>query len=145
MKIHDLQGRTLIKGGAPGKSQPSTGTDFQHLLDDRLRSIGETKKTAQVTGTSLDRATPVALRLESLALTETTIDTLSAYSSALGNTELSVTDFEPLVSALEEKTVGLLEMKNKLSGDDPLAQLLERVSTVAYLETAKYRRGDYEG
>lgn len=144
MKIHELQGQYPIKGAKTDKSNSSAeGTDFQRLLDDRLRSVGETKKVAQSTSIHSESAVPASLRIESLALTESTIDTLAAYSTALGKKELSVSDLEPLVSALEEETVGLLDMKNKLPGEDTLSQLLDRVSTTAYLEVAKYRRGDY--
>lgn len=144
MKIHELQGQYPVKGVKTDKLNPSAGgTDFQSLLDERLRSVGETKKVAQSTSVLSKSAVPASLRIESLALTESTIDTLAAYSTALGNKEFSVSEIEPLVSALEEETVGLLDMKNKLSGEDALSQLLDRVSTTAYLEVAKYRRGDY--
>ena len=44
---------------------------------------------------------------------------------------------------MEEETSALLDLQEELPQDDPLAKLLNRIATVTYLESAKYRRGDY--
>ena len=72
------------------------------------------------------------------------MDTLESFGSALNNLEFSAKDIEPFVDALENETQSILELKKQLPEQDPLSLLLERVATVSYIETAKYRRGDYQ-
>ena len=142
MKINEILGQKVTdkRPATPGKP---TGTDFQKLLDDRLRTVSENKKIAGMAPAGTATSVPADLRLESLALTETAISTLDSYRAALGNTGIAAEALEPFVGALEEETVGLLEIKDQLPEDDALARLLDRVATVSYLEAAKFRRGDF--
>ncbi|MDH5299232.1 MAG: hypothetical protein OEV91_09465 [Desulfobulbaceae bacterium] len=147
MKIDDLlygpQG--VRKNSSAGKAAASaTIIDFQSLLAEQLRGGAPAAEPAGQAA-PLAVAAPVspALRLEGLSLTETAIDTLESFGSALGNKALSPAELAPYADAMEEEAVGLMSVKNQLPAGDLLGQLLERVATVTYLEAAKYRRGDY--
>ncbi|MCK5228327.1 MAG: hypothetical protein KAK02_08975 [Desulfobulbaceae bacterium] len=142
MKIYDIPGQKGPVKSSTGSEKP-TGIDFQKLLDDRLHNVSEGKKVAAADPTTPATSVSTSLRLESLALTETAIGTLDSYRAALGNTAIAPEALTPFVDALEEETAGLLNMKGQLPEDDALAHLLERVATVSYLETAKFRRGDF--
>lgn len=83
------------------------------------------------------------LRMQGVQMTEATIDSLDSFAKALEDVTLNANDLEPFIAALEEENQGLLDIKEQLSGDDPLAKLIEQVVAASYLETAKYRRGDY--
>ncbi len=87
---------------------------------------------------------PPALRLESLTLAETTMNSLASFGEALGDLSLPGESLLPFVESLEEETSSLLSLKEQLPTDDPLARLLDRVASVSYVETAKFRRGDYQ-
>jgi len=142
MKISDIL-QSLRPQGKSSTSQPS-GTDFQELLAEKISGnathVHQADEPSRATETSPVSAT---LRLEAIDLTTSTLDTLEAYSAALADTRLDVELLEPYAASLEEHLAGLADLKEQLPGDDPLARLLDRVATVAYLETAKFRRGDY--
>jgi hypothetical protein len=87
---------------------------------------------------------PAALRIESLSVAEATINSLESLGTALNNLRLPAEDLAPLVEALEEETGSILDLKGKLPAEDPLARLLDRVASISYVETAKFRRGDYQ-
>ena len=83
------------------------------------------------------------IRIESLHITEQIIQLLEEYEVALQNQSFHVNELEPFVSSLEEKTAALIDLKNQIDPHDPLAKLLDQVSSVSYLESVKYRRGSY--
>ena len=142
MKIQHLSGQQPVSRPS-GKSGGSAVSDeFRKLLDDRLQSISESKKAAAVERTE-SPATAANLRLQGLEMTEYTLRTLEDYENALTNTKLESRDLEPFVAALEEETTGLLSLRDQFPAEDPLAGLLDRVAAVAFLESAKFRRGDY--
>lgn len=146
MKIDDLlygpQG--IPKKTSVGKSASSSGgVDFQKLLEDQLQGM--------TSGSPVRESAPVVplaevapgLRVEGLSLSESAIEDLEAFGAALENKALSATDLAPYVDAMEEKVSGLLSLREQLPPGDQLGILLDRVATATYLETAKYRRGDY--
>jgi hypothetical protein len=140
-----IQNTTAPQGVVPasdkGINKGETAA-FKKLLDDRLRSIAESSRVASVN--SVEQVAPApSLRLEGLELTEKALDTLENFGAALGNQEFKSSDLEPFVDSLEEETTGLLSIRDQLPADDPLAGLVDRVATVTFLESAKYRRGDY--
>lgn len=142
MKISDLNPHLNQTGKAAGPANQAGGLDFARILQQELRGL-EGSKAAGATAAATTAVAP-QLRIESLALTETAISTLDAFGQALGNPALKNADLEPYIAALEEETAGLLALRNDLPTDDPLAKLLDRVATASYLESAKYRRGDYQ-
>ena len=142
MKIQNTAG---LQGVIPSsdKDRNSVGsTEFQKLLENRLRSIAEAGKVAA--GNAVEQAAPApGLKLEGLDLTETALRSLEDFEAALDNPAIKGSDLEPYVASLEEETSGLLAIREQLPADDPLAGLVDRVAAVTFLESAKYRRGDY--
>ena len=133
--LQSLQGK--------GKTAKKKGADFQAVLATELAGQTRVEKNSGPAKTSRVSTIAPELRIEGLGLTESTINTLDSFSAALANRALKIEELEPYVSALEEEVTALLAVKEEMPQDDPLAQLLDRVATVSYLETAKYRRGDY--
>ena len=140
-----IQNTDSLKGLTPSLNKgrsTDAATEFQKLLDDRLRSISESSKVAAAK--AVEPAAPApGLRLDGLELTEAALHTLENFEAALANVDLKSSDLEPFIASLEEETTGLLAIREQLPADDPLAGLVDRVAAVTFLESAKYRRGDY--
>lgn len=143
MKINDIIPGQQGPAKAGNKQDKPTSTQFHDLLQHELNSLSKTEQTHGATQVSATGQIPASLRLDSLTVTEATINTLDSFSNALADSRLSAQDLEPFVSALEDETTALLDLKKQLPDSDPLAAVLERVATVSSLETHKYRRGDY--
>ncbi|MDH3359319.1 MAG: hypothetical protein OEL55_00470 [Desulfobulbaceae bacterium] len=146
MKINDLlygpQG--INKNNSAGKSEASSGgVDFQKLLEEQLKGA-TSGSPVQESAPMLPLAdVPSALRVEGVSLSESAIEDLELFGSALENKEFSATDLAPYVDSMEEKLSGMLSLREQLPPGDQLGILIDRVATATYLETAKYRRGDY--
>lgn len=144
MKIDDILFGQQTGNKTTGKKTTSE-TNFKDLLTNQAQQAGA---SGQVTESGTIAPSPpisAALRLEGLQLSEKTINTLESFGAALENVSLASEDLEPFVAALEEETTALLDLQEELPQEDPLAKLLNRIATVTYLETEKYRRGDYSG
>ena len=144
MKITNLQGIQNIGQPDQKRSKPISGADFKDLLESELLSVSSSAAAGSATQISSASQDTPGLRIESLSVAEATINSLESFGSALNNLRLPAEDLEPLVEALEEETGSILDLKEKLPAEDPLAILLDRVATVSYVEAAKYRRGDYQ-
>jgi hypothetical protein len=144
MKIHDIsQTNQTAKPYITDKTGTNQGISFHELLESHLHRTSkpsDVNSTRQVTDVA---PVPTALRLESLSLTEQTLKTLEHFENALKNNALAADNLEPIISSLEENTAALVAFKNQIDEQDPLSNLLNRVATTTYVETVKYRRGDY--
>jgi len=142
MKIDDiLFGQQT--GNKTTNRKTTTETNFKDLLDNHVQP---TDANQSVSGTNAVTAAPAisaTVRLEGLQLSEKAIDTLASFGAALNDNSIASQDLEPYVNAMEEETSALLDLQEELPQDDPLSKLLNRIATVTYLESAKYRRGDY--
>lgn len=146
MKIKRSQGPgNTTAAGKAAKSGQTSALDFRHLLQAQMEGMPEVRAAAPTAQVEERQQGNPALRLQGVRMTETTIDSLEAFATALDNAGLSSQDLEPFITALEEVSQGLLDIKEQLPANDPLTALIEQVAAAAYLETAKYRRGDYEG
>lgn len=143
MKITTLQGTYRVNQSGQKDGQPLSGADFKQLLEAQLQSVASATPATNVTPAAALQVPP-ALRLESLTLAETTMNSLASFGEALGDLSLPGESLLPFVESLEEETSSLLSLKEQLPTDDPLARLLDRVASVSYVETAKFRRGDYQ-
>lgn len=143
MNIDDL--RAIQNVGTPAKnsSKPVSGAEFRDLLEAQLQSMAGPTPATSAKHTEATTVSPT-LRIESLSVAEETINNLESFGRALGNMDFRGQSLEPFVETLEEETSSILALKDQLPADDPLARLLEQVATVSYVETAKFRRGDYQ-
>ncbi|MBU0674832.1 MAG: hypothetical protein KJ950_09340 [Proteobacteria bacterium] len=144
MKIQSIDPATGRRISSAKGSNSGTSLDFRYLLESQLSQTIETAPVSSpVPVAPSTEAGMSSVRVEGLTLTETILDTLEKYGSALSNTTLEISDLEPYVSALEEETLAMLEIRSHLAPEDSLGQLLDRVASLSYMESVKYRRGDY--
>lgn len=142
MKINELlAGQQIARTIADKKA--TTGINFQDLLENQLKSLSTSKEITPVTSAQEITTTSPALRVDGLSLTEDVLTHLDQFGAALAAPRTHAADLEPFVAALEEETSALVAVKGELADDDPLAALLDRVAAAAYVETVKFRRGDY--
>lgn len=145
MKINQLPPNGYLNKTSAKSTTPSTGLDFKQLLDSRLPAAAETATASVGASSTLGASSAVSpsLRVEGLALTETTINTLEAFGNALGNVNIPTEALTPYLGALEENKNAISSLQAQLPSNDPLAKLLEQVAAVTSLEMEKFRRGDY--
>ncbi|HFQ81499.1 MAG TPA: hypothetical protein ENK33_09040 [Desulfobacterales bacterium] len=144
MKINDLKTRRLTarKTAKNSKSLPTPEVGFQALLNG-LKTPEEIAASPAVEAPAPAAATSPAVRLQGLSLSESSIDLLDSLSRGLADLTLKSDDLTPLVDSLEMDSTALLDIKEQLPKDDPLARLIDRVTAVTYIEVEKFRRGDY--
>ena len=144
MKINGLHPGQIFEDSTAKPRKSTSSIDFRALLESKLHAPQEIDPVAAISSVDgIDSEGGASLRLDGLAVTESALSHLEQYSAALADSKLKGRDLEPYVSALEEETLALLEIRSHFSEDDSLAVLLDRVATVTYLETVKFRRGDY--
>ena len=143
MKINDITPGQQGVGKSDNKSNQDTATKFDDLLRNEIQGLQQAERTQPTDQVIPTDQVSAALRIDSLSMSEATIDTLDSFGSALADPRFSSLDLEPFAAALEDDTKALINLKQQLPGGDPLAALLDRVATVSYLEAAKFRRGDY--
>lgn len=144
MLINPLTGQRVSDQKSINKTKSISSTSFFDLLADQLQAPAETEGINQTEAPTTEIQIPTELRLAGISTSENTIDLLESFSQALGNLHLTARDLLPLVEALEGDTTTLLDIKEQLPEHDPLAQLIDRVTTISVIEAEKFRRGDYQ-
>ncbi len=142
MRITDLKNQP-ISGKNKTKKSKAVDNGFFDLLTEQLAPPAETAPTSATTAPLEASNLPPGTRLNGVRLSESSIDLLDNFSKALANLKLNADDLAPMVEALEGDTTALLDIKEQLPDNDPLAILIDRVITISYIETEKFRRGDY--
>ena len=149
MNINDIAKAGRIEKKSAKKTKKSVAPGFFELLEGQLAPAGETGEAAAAAATGQTApakeasSIPARLRIEGLSLSENTINMLESFARALENLDLDEDDLRPLVEALETDTTTLIDIREQLPEDDPLARLIDRVAAVSYIEAEKFRRGDY--
>jgi len=142
MKITDLKNQRISgKNKTKKSSVPARG--FFDLLTEQLGPPAEVSTAPEVISTSEASLLAPRTRLDGVKLSESSIDLLEHFGKALGNLQIKAEDITPLLEALEGDTTALLDIKEQLPQNDPLALLIDRVTTISYIEAEKFRRGDY--
>ncbi len=131
------------KASSSKKKSATSAVDFRQLLQGQMQPVQDVAATSPVAEVQERSQADPALRLQGVTLTEITIDSMESFAKALANQSLSAQDLEAFVGRLEEEVQELINVKEQLPENDPLAELIERVSAACYLESAKFRRGDY--
>lgn len=146
MQINNISKGNRVKAKESSGSKKKAAPGFLDLLTGQLEPTAETAPTTgtKAAGAATETAkVPAELRLRGLHASEDTIDMLESFARGLADLDLDADALQPLVEALEDGTTTLLDIREQLPADDPLAVLIDRVTTVSYIETEKYRRGDY--
>lgn len=144
MMINPLTGQRISEQKTVNKTKSVSATSFFDLLTDQLEPLTPPTTTEQTEAIANECLIPADLRLAGISTSENTIDLLESLGQALGNLQLTASDLLPLVEALEGDTTALLDIKEQLPQHDPLAQLIDRVTTISVIEAEKFRRGDYQ-
>lgn len=143
MKINPLTGQRLSDNRPVDKGKSTRASSFIDLLADQLLPPEEAQALTPTEAPLSETRVPAELRLTGLTVSENTIDLLESFGQALADLRLTARDLQPLIEALEGDTTTLLDIKEQLPANDPLAQLIDRVATISVIEAEKYRRGDY--
>ena len=131
------------KGSSAKKSSSTSSLDFRQLLQGQMSPVHDVATTTPVSEVQEREQGDPQVRMQGVKLTESTIDSMDSFAKALADQSLPESDLEAFVTRLEEDALVLVDIKEQLPDTDPLAELIERVSAACYLETAKFRRGDY--
>jgi hypothetical protein len=142
MKINGLKNQRIAAKGKSGKEKVKD-SGFFDLLAGELAPPAATVSVPESGVVPETSTLPLGIRLNGVRLSESSIDLLEHFGRALGNLELKADDLAPMVQALEGDTTALLDIREQLPPDDPLARLIDQVTTISYIETEKFRRGDY--
>lgn len=142
MKIDGIKSQRIADKNSVKKSKSAGETSFLSLLEGQLHPT-EQATSVQATSFTDDPAVPAQLRLDGVFISESTIELLESFENSLGNLNIAETDLTPIIDALENGTTSLLDIKEQLPKDDPLALLIDQVATISIIETEKFRRGDY--
>lgn len=143
MKITSLKNKRIANKDKAKKAQVKDSSFFD-LLAGQLAPSPGSSPVPESRAVSETATLPPGIRLNGVRLSESSIELLAHFGKALGNLDLKAEDLAPLVQALEGDTTALLDIKEQLPPDDPLARLIDRVTTISYITTEKFRRGDYE-
>lgn len=145
MKIEQLINQTITsqQKGQNRDQKSVSGSDFQTLLKNQLQEASANTAVASSQEINEAHFNP-ELRLQSLSTSEAAINTLDSYKDALSNLNLKGSQLEGYIEDLEQKTLALHNLKEDLPAEDPLENLVDQVAALSYVETAKYRRGDYQ-
>ncbi len=141
MKINKT-GQTS-KSSSGKKSSSLSAVDFRQLLQGQMTPVQDVAAMSGVAEVGEVEQGDPQVRMQGVKLAEATIDCMESFAAALADQSLSEEDLESFVVRLEEDSQVLVNIKEQLPENDPLAELVERVSAACYLETAKFRRGDY--
>lgn len=144
MMINPLTGQRISEQKSVNKTKSATAASFFDLLTDQLEPVAPPAVTEQTEVLTNECRIPAELRLAGISTSENSIDLLESLGQALGDLRLTANDLLPLVEALEGDTTALLDIKEQLPQHDPLAQLIDRVTTISVIEAEKFRRGDYQ-
>ncbi len=144
MKIDGIKNKPISSKTVKKKAGSMPNISFVNMLESQLSPPSEASSANAAETISESSSASSSTRLAGLTLSDKTIDVLAQFSEALENLSLSSESLKPIIEELEEETTALLDIKEQLQDDDPLAELLDRIAAVAYLETEKYRRGDYD-
>ena len=162
MKIQELVGgQTIQKGsGVPGEKASAKSNEFQELLIEELARKTDTEKDEGVTpGSTGPVNAPVTIYTESstsiyarngndcLAMPTDAVDSLSggleAIDRAMGSGSASLKMMGRMIEKLSLEAEGFRKDVNQLSADHPLKELSDQIGVLAYVESVKWKRGDY--
>jgi hypothetical protein len=128
------------QGSNKTQGDESFGDMLAQMVAEKVPTSSECSQVAQAESVSSSEQTLSPLWFQASGL----LDSLDAYSQALGNPGRTLKDLEPLVKSMElqaeELEVNLAEVK-----DPQLAQLGNEAVLAARVESLKYWRGDFIG
>jgi len=143
MKINTINGSQPNIHSSTKTAGAGSGISFQDILNREISTASASAGVAAASNVSQVSQVAAGLKVESIGLIESTIETLDKLSASLADPAFSSKDLEPFAAALADESAALMDLKKQIPAGNPLAPLLERVATASYVEAAKLERGDY--
>ncbi|MCE5335877.1 MAG: hypothetical protein LLG06_14945 [Desulfobacteraceae bacterium] len=151
MRIDGILRQQSIQGTEESKKKGSTGTDtdFTSLLNEELSDVSSESSTGSVSETEMIGNTfgitlsPADSEMvQSVSALEDTLAKLESLEQALQE-NTSPKEIDSLVSQIGTEASGLDEKLSGLPGDHPLKEVAEELKILSYVESVKWKRGDY--
>lgn len=151
MRIDDILKQQSIQGAEESKKQGSTRTnaDFGALLNEEMSGVAVDSGTGPISETGMigsiigvGPAEADSQVAQSVSVLEDTISKLDSLEQALQGSS-SPKEIDALVAQIGTETSGLDEKLSGLPGDHPLKGIAEELKILSYVESVKWKRGDY--
>jgi hypothetical protein len=125
--------------------QKSFDSILQESLDTTTKIPQETTGPPVLDPLAAMQSTSLNARIDTSAVEQTTklLDNLEVYSQKLGDPNVSLKELYPLLKEIEAQNTELMPKLNGLTDGDGLKSILNQALSVASIESAKFRRGDY--
>ncbi|MFZ2448137.1 MAG: hypothetical protein WAW37_17405 [Syntrophobacteraceae bacterium] len=151
MKIGDIWQPQTIQGD-PENLKPKAGApegDFAALLRDEITGAGGAVPSSDVSELTPTAVIPCITEIagntqasDGIAAIEDVIAKLQSLEQALQG-DASPKQVDLIVAKIGDAAAKLREKTDSLPGNDSLRDISEEVSVAAYMESVKWRRGDY--
>lgn len=145
--------KSMQSSGAP--SQNAVGNDaFAQLLDGEIAGLGEeTAPDSAVCGPGsvqgfwapqslMSNSAQTSQLTEAVSSLDDVLTQLDSLKNALQQTR-SPKEINSLIEQINEQTAGLDDKMSGLPADHQLRDIAEELKVTAYMESLKWRRGDY--
>lgn len=143
MKIEDL----LVMHNTPARpqTQAPTGNAFTECLNEAVASTRTAQPGAAAAGVSqaVDLAPLSEVLQTSAEMADAALARLEILQTSLARAETTLKKIAPLVQKLDEDSHRLQEVAQGLPDNSPLRQVLEETAALTYVESFKFKRGDY--
>ncbi len=143
MKIDDL----LVMPNRPAQpqTQAPAGNSFTERLNEAMASTPTERPDPAAAGVSqLVNLSPLGEVLQTSAeVADAALTRLEILQTSLARAETTLKKMAPLVQKLDEDSLRLKEVAQGLPETSPLRQVLEETAALTYVESFKFKRGDY--
>ncbi len=151
MKIDDLIRQQAIQGTTEAKKQDAakSGEDFAALLQSEITGSQLGAEASPISGTgsissilSIDPMSENEQLSGPISAIEDTLTQLDSLGEALQGNK-SPREIDAIINRVNSEAAGLDGKLSGLPGDHPLKDVAEEVKIASYVETVKWKRGDY--
>jgi hypothetical protein len=145
MKIENIFSKDWVRS-TPNQAieKETTEIEFQKFLEEAKKKQGivltPTANSPNVSPLSKDG---LNFRLEGIQRLDNLLDKFLIYKEALGNSEKTLKEIEPIIQSLSEEVDQLKKIGEKLPSSDPLNKILIELGVLSSVEIMKFKKGEY--
>jgi len=145
MKIENIFSKNWVRS-TPDQTieKETTEVEFQKFLEEAKKKQGiiltPTDNSPNVFPLSKDE---LNFRLEGIQRLDNLLDKFLIYKEALGNSEKTLKEIDPIIQSLSEEVEQLKKIGEKLPSSDPLNKILIELGVLSLVEIMKFKRGEY--
>jgi hypothetical protein len=155
MKVNEVVGQQAVQNttGVRDKKSDKAGADFSSLLDGELLAGTETNAGVTSSVGSIDSLEQSQSLSGSMGTGEVYTDVTSAIDAQLGKLEeignslqdsnVSLKQVDEMMTGLSNEADNLQTSLGDLPSEHPLRQIGDELNVLSYVESVKWRRGDY--